>query len=538
MRALTQNQTAEPLVFMLVSSGDHVSPVTGAAPSVSISKNGGAFGAVSGAVTEIGNGWYKVAGHATDSNTLGPLIVHITAPGCDPSDHLYQVVAFNPRDSVSLGLTLMPSNVLQISGDSVAADNVERWFDGTVGFGTSTSVITGSLSGSVGSVTGNVGGSVTGSVGSVLNPASIWTYVTRTLTGAINANIFSIAGDEGAADNLVRWFGGGGGFGTSNYNIAGNLTGAVGSVTGDVNGNVIGSVGIVDDITNIQSGVNTTLSSIHGAGSWSLTIGDIGSIQSGLATTTHLNTVQTITTSTNDRIVNMTELVPTLTDYRYTAQALEEAPTGSGAGEVGGDFSESEEDYVLSSLTEIKNIVSQTKTLIVSGGGVGGDINNSNIVVVAAGNMDNKYSQPTLVLPEIPANFEEDAGTSRVDFANALFAVLRKATVTGITQTQPAPYDLTSLASKVEALEEQKVPKMRSVIVTGVSDANVSVGFADIGTTDYIVLTQVLADSGVNIPTVTFSVVNNSQLSNGVTIRCDGAAVGLQILVSIIERVQ
>lgn len=48
-------------------------------------------------------------------------------------------------------------DVWGVSGDSAAADNLERWFDGTVGFGTSGSVVTGSLSGSVGDVTTKTG---------------------------------------------------------------------------------------------------------------------------------------------------------------------------------------------------------------------------------------------------------------------------------------------------------------------------------------------------------------------------------------------
>ena len=57
----------------------------------------------------------------------------------------HQVYAWEPENA--------PINLKQISGDTAAADNLERWFDGTVGFGTSGSVITGSLSGAVGSVT-------------------------------------------------------------------------------------------------------------------------------------------------------------------------------------------------------------------------------------------------------------------------------------------------------------------------------------------------------------------------------------------------
>lgn len=75
--------------------------------------------------------------------------------------------------SVSSAVTVtgtVSANVIQISSDSVAADNLEAMLDGTGSVTLTTNItgnITGNLSGSVGSVTGNVGGNVVGSVGSV-----------------------------------------------------------------------------------------------------------------------------------------------------------------------------------------------------------------------------------------------------------------------------------------------------------------------------------------------------------------------------------
>ena len=37
-------------------------------------------------MSEIGNGWYALAGNATDRNTAGDLLVHATATGADPAD--------------------------------------------------------------------------------------------------------------------------------------------------------------------------------------------------------------------------------------------------------------------------------------------------------------------------------------------------------------------------------------------------------------------------------------------------------------------
>lgn len=94
---IQQSTTAYALCFLMVESADHVTPLTGASPTVKLSKNGASGGAAAGAISEIDStnvpGWYKVAGNATDSNTLGALILHATAASGDPSDTLFEVVA-------------------------------------------------------------------------------------------------------------------------------------------------------------------------------------------------------------------------------------------------------------------------------------------------------------------------------------------------------------------------------------------------------------------------------------------------------------
>jgi hypothetical protein len=111
-----QSTTAYPLVFFMTDSSDHVTGKTGLSPTVTVSKAGASFGSPSGAVSEIANGWYKVAGNATDSGTLGALALHATATGADPADCVFEVVAFDPQDAVKLGLTRVVANVDQFGG--------------------------------------------------------------------------------------------------------------------------------------------------------------------------------------------------------------------------------------------------------------------------------------------------------------------------------------------------------------------------------------------------------------------------------------
>lgn len=109
MRDRQLGSTAHPITFLLVLSSDHITGATGKVPTVTISKDGGAFAAPAGAVSEIGNGWYALAANSTDRNTLGDFALHATAAGCDPLDREYAIVAYDPFNAANLGLTGLPA---------------------------------------------------------------------------------------------------------------------------------------------------------------------------------------------------------------------------------------------------------------------------------------------------------------------------------------------------------------------------------------------------------------------------------------------
>lgn len=107
--ATLKQSTAYTRTFLMVDSSDHLSPKTGLTVGVYLSKAGGAFGAVSGSVSELSFGWYKVALNATDTNTLGELAFHCTGSAADLTDFVDQVTGN------ILGDTL-PANVTQWVG--------------------------------------------------------------------------------------------------------------------------------------------------------------------------------------------------------------------------------------------------------------------------------------------------------------------------------------------------------------------------------------------------------------------------------------
>lgn len=141
-------------------------------------------------------------------------------------------------------------NVISISGDTTAADNLEAACDGTgynVGAG---SVVAASVTGAVGSVTGNVGGNVAGSVASIATGG-----ITAASFEASAINATAIAANA-ITDAKVA----------SDVTIA-SVTGSVGSVAAGgitsasfaedaIDANAIAA----DMVTEVQSGLATTAS--------------------------------------------------------------------------------------------------------------------------------------------------------------------------------------------------------------------------------------------------------------------------------------
>ena len=102
---IQQNTTTRKILLLVVKSADHITADTGDTLTVTLSKNGGAFTAPAGAVAEITNGWYALSPTAADTNTLGPLVIHVASTNGDPADLVENIAAVNQDDSAVFGLT-------------------------------------------------------------------------------------------------------------------------------------------------------------------------------------------------------------------------------------------------------------------------------------------------------------------------------------------------------------------------------------------------------------------------------------------------
>ena len=127
MRHISQSTTRNVMVLM-VQSADHITGLTGATLTITLSKNGGAFGSISPTVTERGTGFYNVALSATDTDTLGDLALHITAASADPTDLLSEVIVA-PLDAAGIrsAVGLAGANLdTQLSTDATKLDEVHK----------------------------------------------------------------------------------------------------------------------------------------------------------------------------------------------------------------------------------------------------------------------------------------------------------------------------------------------------------------------------------------------------------------------------
>lgn len=156
------------------------------------------------------------------------------------------------------------ADVLAISGDATAADNLEAALDGTGGV-----TITAA-------VTGNITGNLSGSVGSVTAGVTVTTNNDK--TG------YSLTATTGLGNQTADITG-------SLSGSVGSVTGAVGSVTGNVGGNVTGSVGSIATggiaATSFAAGaIDAAAIATDAIGSAEIAASAVTKIQTGLSTLT------------------------------------------------------------------------------------------------------------------------------------------------------------------------------------------------------------------------------------------------------------
>jgi hypothetical protein len=116
---LLKQSTAVDIGFgPFVDSTDGFTPKTALTitqPDIRLKKNGGAWAQKNAAqtLTHEENGWYEIALDATDTNTLGVLLVAVNETGALPVFKEFLVVPANVYDSLVAGTHWLPVTSLQ-----------------------------------------------------------------------------------------------------------------------------------------------------------------------------------------------------------------------------------------------------------------------------------------------------------------------------------------------------------------------------------------------------------------------------------------
>ncbi len=264
---LLSGQTTQPLVFFMTLASDHISACTGITATVTLSKNGGSFASPSGTVSEIANGWYKVAGNATDEGTKGPLLLHATSGTCDNTDSAFYVVGYDPQDAVRLGLTALPAvasgsagaipttgtgaNQISLSSGLTSANTTQ--FAGQTITAAAGVTIPSSIASPTNITAGTIGTATTcGTVNALANnsitaASTASDYVTEMTTAATAATptIASVSGSVGS--------------------VAGNVTGSVGSLATQAKTDVTtATTAATPACASVSSRVNANIQQING----------------------------------------------------------------------------------------------------------------------------------------------------------------------------------------------------------------------------------------------------------------------------------
>lgn len=266
----------------------------------------------SGGATHISNGIYYAVLDATDTDTLGSLIVFCHPTGALAVRAECVVLAANVYDSMIGGGDTLDVQVTGIGANVITATSIAA--DAITDAKVAADVTIASVTGAVGSVTGAVG-SVTGSVGSVAAGG-----ITAASFGAGAIDAAAIAADaigasELAADAVAEladavWDEARAGhvavgsFGQGVASVQGNVTGSVASVTGAVGsvaGNVDGSVGsvtgAVGSVTGAVGSVTGAVGSVTGNIGGNVT-GSVGSLAAQAKTDVNAEVVDALATDT------------------------------------------------------------------------------------------------------------------------------------------------------------------------------------------------------------------------------------------------
>jgi hypothetical protein len=209
-------------------------------PDVRLKKNAGNWAQKAAAQTlsHEENGFYEVTLDATDTDTLGQLRLAVHESGALPVWEEFMVMPANVWDSL-FGADALQVHAVEIANALITAASIAS--DAITDAKVASDVTIASVTGAVGSVTAMVTANVIQISGDATAADNLESYTDGTTPQPVN--VTQLSGDATAADNAEAFFDGTGYAGTGN--VIPSVTTVTGNVNGNVGGNVTGSVGSV-----------------------------------------------------------------------------------------------------------------------------------------------------------------------------------------------------------------------------------------------------------------------------------------------------
>lgn len=219
--------------FLDNTDGDTVEGALAIAQAdVRLSKNGGNFAQKNdaGAGVYDEGGWYDIPLNATDTNTLGRLVIYIHEAGALQVWERAMVMPAQEFESL-FGTDVLQVDLTQWLGVAPLALNAQR-VQTHLGATDAGAIVAATFAANA----------ISAAAFAQAAADKVWATAARTLTsfGTLVNDVADQVWDELRAGHV-----GAGSFGQGIASVQGNVTGSVGSVTGNVGGNVVGTVASV-----------------------------------------------------------------------------------------------------------------------------------------------------------------------------------------------------------------------------------------------------------------------------------------------------
>lgn len=364
MRYIKQSTSVDLPIGPFLDSADGFTAMTGLTltqPDIRLKKNGGAWAQKNAAQTlsHEENGWYEVTLDATDTATLGQLMLNVSESGALPVWHEFTVLAANVYDSLIGGGDILDVSVTQFGGTNGTFASGRPEVNTTHAAGTAW----GSGAITAGSIAADAIGASELAADAVTEIVTgVWAAAARTLTAGTNIVLAKGTGVTGFND----------------LDAAG-VRGAVGLASANLDTQIT-SLATAANLSTVAGYLDTEISSI-------------------LTVTNKLDTAMEL-----DGAV-----------YRFTANALEQAPSGGGGG---GDATEAKQDIIIAALAVVDDnvdaILADTAEIGVAGAGLTALASATNLATV-----DTVVDAIKVVTDKVDTALEADGPVYRYT-ANAL----------------------------------------------------------------------------------------------------------------------